>query len=336
MASSKAISTVTKSRMPLRTLAVLACIAAAVVALDELFPVFARSNPQAVADLSAVHTGQDEDVSHPVARIDEEADEAVSNVPNIYCVNPATCIVDQSYAGDDADGTWQSPFRKFRYGIAEAHRWGKGLGVTATVIISPGHYAAVGVYTYPTRLEAPAGGVVLESFPELKGDTSCEWGSANCNPCVNNVTSAFENLRDHGDVMGFHLGWHPQPLFDPIWSREPHSHFQGVQRIMPGEGIYMVVTQDEIPYHDLRRSGFAIVKLGTRGTGGYRFRSNRLVDVADIDNTAPNSADIVVDTVNISSNQVHPGGIQAMGEILAVGTGSTLHFYNLFHYRTLF
>lgn len=159
----------------------------------------------------------------------------------------------------------------------------------------------------------------------LIGNTDCPWGSSNCNPCVSNVIQSFNNLDVEGDIMGFHLGDHP----DPGWAGllELEQHWQGLQRIMAGDGRYMVVSHDDTDGW----SSLAVVHLGTRnGEEGERFRSNRLLKYYDFSSTYPNSSDIVVETGYLyEGDYKHPGGIQAMGDILAVGTGDKVSFVHL-------
>jgi hypothetical protein len=156
------------------------------------------------------------------------------------------------------------------------------------------------------------------------GNTACAWGSNDCNPCVRNVVQSFNSLVQNGEVLGFHLGDHP----DPGWTGnlEYQKHWQGMQRIMAGDGRYMVVTHDDA----YGWSAFALVHMGSRdGAPGERFRSNRLAWGVGIADTAPPANDLVVGTGWISNDQPHPGGIQVMGDILAVGTGNTVRFYDL-------
>ena len=58
----------------------------------------------------------------------------------------------------------------------------------------------------------------------LTGATGCAWGSLDCNLCVNGVVSAFNNLRDHGEMLGFNPGGYTLNLAYPS-----SDHLEGIQ-----------------------------------------------------------------------------------------------------------
>jgi len=189
---------------------------------------------------------------------------------------------------------------------------------------------AVGRYggLHASYSRAGSGDALLyASTPVLIGNTSCPWGSHDCNPCVQDVVASFNRLRDHGDVLGFHLDGHPEPGFTawPIpysqpWNFEAHKHWQGVQRLMVGNGRYMVVSRDGVEDAGGDEwSGFAVVKMGSRDATGERYRSNRLGWHEDFNDTAPPSNDTIDHTWLISSQITHTGGIQALGNLLVTG-----------------
>ncbi len=177
----------------------------------------------------------------------------------------------------------------------------------------------------------------------LKGYTTTGMNVRDANRCANNVVAQFNSLRDHGEVMGFHLNAHPDITYDfpPLEENDVISHWQGMQRLMPGNGRFLAITQSYIRRMTTcggsaclkESSGFAIVHLGTRNLLYDRFRSNRLDPDTSLADTAPNGDDGVVRTVYMSSTEPHPGGIQALGQILAVSTekGDDAHiwFYDL-------
>jgi hypothetical protein len=174
------------------------------------------------------------------------------------------------------------------------------------------------------------------------------------NRCATDVIGQFRSLRDHGEVMGFNLNEHPYPRYDiyditPYW----HNHWQGIQRLTAGNGTLMVLTQDEIrrPVNcgsdicEEKTSGFAIVELATRMSdigpdyeNFTRLRSNRLNPVTDYDDTPPSASDGVVKTVYLSADYDHVGGIQALGQWLAVSleagdpTRAIVDLYDLTYY----
>lgn len=147
----------------------------------------------------------------------------------------------------------------------------------------------------------------------LAGDTSCAWGSADCNLCVNGVASAFRNLRDHGEPLGFHNGGYDLNLAYP-----GSNHLEGIQRLKAGEGRYFVVSK-----RDGRGSGSGHVAhsvfMESRNTAGQRMRSNRLSPyTSQPEDTAPSYSDRVVAGLGMPDNYLHGGGLQASGNIVAL------------------
>jgi hypothetical protein len=140
-------------------------------------------------------------------------------------------------------------------------------------------------------------------LPPLMGDPGCRWGAANCNPSANQLVTQFKGLRDHGDLLGFRRG--------PMPSVSLFHHWQGIQRLMPGGGRYVVVT----------RSGsgksFGIVRMGSRDPAGERFRSNRLG--AFPASTATPATDLIKTVVPALTGFDHTGGPQAVGNYLVTG-----------------
>jgi len=150
------------------------------------------------------------------------------------------------------------------------------------------------------------------------------------------VVGSFNRLRTHGDILGFHLGDHPDTEWDGwgdwIWDWEWHKHWQGIHRLMAGDGQYMVVTHDDaVDNSGEGWSTFAVVRMGSRNARGERYRSNRLIPEADFEHTVPPSVDVAVQTawINDDEDHEHPGSVQAAGDILPVGTGDEVHFYDV-------
>ena len=198
---------------------------------------------------------------------------------------------------------------------------------TALILFTPPVYAYAGIPSagLADDIDQPE---TPDAYPALKG-MWCDWGATSCNPCAYDVEETFATLRTHGDLMGFNLGTHPDP--HGIFT----NHWQGIQRISTGDGKYLIVTRDSIDDavgDDW--SGFAVVYMGTQPGDGSRFHPNRLnVDYWNR-YVKPNSADAIVATTLISKQYDHPGGIQTAGNILAVGTGNMIYFYDLTHRYT--
>lgn len=160
----------------------------------------------------------------------------------------------------------------------------------------------------------------------LNGNVDCPWGARDCNPCVADVEGSFARLRAQGDILGFHIPpGYPSANYGPdtTW----HNHWQGAQRLMSGDGRAFVVSLDGA--HFGTRAVFNVANLASRDPGGGRWRSNRLAWGEDFQHTAPPPADAVHTAQVLPSTGSHPGGIQAMGDFLAVGAGSQFYFYDL-------
>jgi hypothetical protein len=144
--------------------------------------------------------------------------------------------------------------------------------------------------------------------PALTAWTPCDWGSADCNVCVADAVGAIESLRAHGDAMGFHMNGASDPTL--------LNHWEGVQRLMGSGGRYLAVSRaigDEAD--DI---SFVIVEMASRNDQGLRFRSNRLDPQRHIVRTPPPTNDRIVATVPHEAGFTHAGGIQALGDVLAV------------------
>ncbi len=150
--------------------------------------------------------------------------------------------------------------------------------------------------------------VAAADAPPLTGFAVCPWGSDDCNVCVPDVPGAIRALRNRGDIMGFHMNGAPDvDLF---------HHWQGVQRPMSGGGRYLVVSRSlETESTDV---SFVVVEMASRNDDGLRFRSNRLAPSIDFDSTPPPLEDTVVAIVPHEVGYLHAGGIQLLGNVLAV------------------
>ena len=146
------------------------------------------------------------------------------------------------------------------------------------------------------------------SAPLLEGFTPCPWNSPDCNACVLDAVESIGQLRDHCDVLGFHMGEAPDVTFS--------KHWQGVQRLMNAGARYLVVSRN-IP-DSSTDVAFVVVEMGSRNTDGLRFRSNRLESGYDFDETPPPDNDEVVTVVPHQADFHHAGGMQLSGHFLAV------------------
>ena len=164
----------------------------------------------------------------------------------------------------------------------------------------------LGVVLGALALPAPSSA----ALPTLTGDTTCRWGATDCNPPVNGLLGQFRSLRDHGDVLGFNRG--------PAPSLTLKKHWQGIQRLMVSQGRFAAVSRSGAD------KSFVIVRMGSRDTSGERWRSNRLdanVNVMDAIASlrVPPPNDVVVSVIPSDAGFDHSGGLQAVGNYLAVG-----------------
>ncbi|MCP3097335.1 hypothetical protein LZ198_00455 [Myxococcus sp. K15C18031901] len=145
----------------------------------------------------------------------------------------------------------------------------------------------------------------------LAGDTSCVWGSPDCNLCVPDVPARFNALRDHGEVLGFHRGG-----FDFNVAYPGGNHWQGVQRLPRDAGRILVLSK-----RDDRAAGNVghVVHMVSRNGEGLRWRSNRLSPtISQPEDTAPPASDRAVTALPLVDGYAHGGGMQAVGNIVAL------------------
>ncbi|HEU4537691.1 MAG TPA: hypothetical protein VFS00_26405 [Polyangiaceae bacterium] len=137
------------------------------------------------------------------------------------------------------------------------------------------------------------------------------------NRCVPNVVAQFDAIKDHGEIMGFRDGGSPIS-YPPLDTDD--DHWQGVQRLaFPSDHrLFMVLTSSH-------GSGgrYALVGLGSRVLGGLtgrRFGGNRMSFTDQDWDVAPQGNDTIHQTGLTSTATLynHPGGIQALGQFLAV------------------
>lgn len=151
-----------------------------------------------------------------------------------------------------------------------------------------------------------AAGQAGAAAPVLAGKTACPYGASDCNPCVANVVDAMNRLRTHGDVLGYRMNGAADVT--------SFNHWQGVQRLMTHGGRYLAISRS-VEDADV---GFVVVEMGSRDGSGARFRSNRLQPNVTALVTPPPAEDGVVVQVPRDPEFHHAGGIQALGNFLAL------------------
>ncbi len=153
-----------------------------------------------------------------------------------------------------------------------------------------------------------AGRAHAADAPPLSAFAPCAWGSDDCNVCVADPVAAIQSLRDHGDILGFHMNSAPDVTAS--------KHWQGVQRLMGGGGRYLAVSRS-LPSESTDVS-FVVVEMASRDATGLRFRSNRLAPGRSFVVTPPPLADGIIAVVPHEPGFTHAGGMQALGNLLAV------------------
>jgi len=137
----------------------------------------------------------------------------------------------------------------------------------------------------------------------LKGKTDCDYGSADCNVCVENVSSALTSVKvERGNLMGFNVD------NDIVTAK---NHWQGVTRLSSGGGMYLALTTGSSDDGGTLR----IVKMGSRASAGSsKFGPNR----SSPEEAPPKDDRLLQSSTRTSSDYKHGGGIQAVGNILGV------------------
>ncbi len=154
-------------------------------------------------------------------------------------------------------------------------------------------------------------------------------GGDQSNHCVPDVIDEIQNvMKVHGDAMGY------------TWSSEAHPdlggthHLQGIQRTAHATPLLVSGYSSEPdfllcppPDYYCRPAGLVVVEMQTRtdfDTPGERMRSNRRAHNLDTDDTPPSVLDRVVQVFDYS-DYTHPGGLQMVGNILAVPLEGSLY-----------
>lgn len=159
-------------------------------------------------------------------------------------------------------------------------------------------------------------------------------GSDICNPCVEDVIHAINTLRNRGETLGFNWGDnHPE-----VRGAGTKNHWQGVQRMPASQSSPpLIIVTSSHRYSVLQPTGdfveiaepsrFAVVEMASRDNGDGRLRSNRLEYGRLTRDVRPDQRDRIVESQIINRDFDHPGGIQAIGKYLLVGTdGAIDHF----------
>ena len=153
------------------------------------------------------------------------------------------------------------------------------------------------------------------------------------NYSVPDVVSAFDNLTDQGEWLGYHMS---SDVSELDFSDNASRHNQGIARsprIGPdqppvfyiphsGKGLNDNCEQDDVEY-----PGIMVAEFHSRPKDGERLRSNRLRRGTVTTNSEPDEDDDLINSL-IDEMSHHPSGVQMVGDILAVPSGGRIFFYN--------
>jgi len=142
-----------------------------------------------------------------------------------------------------------------------------------------------------------------------------------------NVVGQFDALTRRPDALGFHIGNGP----DPSQCR----HHQALIRTEAADGTpYFIVSrsgpprdtclQEELGFEGNPIANLYVVRMGSRDKNGERLRSNRLRRDLTTSLTPPEADDRVVRSISYDGtgdwpHYDHPGGMQQVGNIVALG-----------------
>jgi len=157
----------------------------------------------------------------------------------------------------------------------------------------------------------------------LTADVANPNGNERCNPCVKDAIHAINTLRDRGETMGFHMSFG----YPPLSGSGTKSHWQGIQRMMRDSSSKQIVVLSS-SHRGQDSSHLAIVELASRDGRQDRLRSNRLRFNKLTRDVIPLRIDRVSLSLQLTNEYDHPGGMQAIGSYLLVGSDG-----NLGHYR---
>jgi len=157
---------------------------------------------------------------------------------------------------------------------------------------------------------------------------------------VPSVTDQIRSLTDRADPLGLHIGTSPDP--------STCKHYQGMVRVDGADGTpFFILTRsgntptipvlpdglvcDDSP-GETGNGNLVVFRMGSRDKNGERLRSNRLRKGVHVDDTPPPSGDIASVFYSVKNGGLvfrdgsgpiagrygHPGGMQVVGNILAV------------------
>lgn len=154
---------------------------------------------------------------------------------------------------------------------------------------------------------------------DIKGDTSCAWGSKACNRCVNDVKTNFDAIEtQYKGARGNRIGVrsYAYPAKNYLLHRINAlgaEHIQGVGRIAGlGNDEYFVFTHSTKSSEPGKSGALAVIRMGAnQASNGYA-----LGDLRDGDGKNQNTHNRTVARTFSDSN--HPGGLATLGHYVFV------------------
>ncbi len=166
-------------------------------------------------------------------------------------------------------------------------------------------------------LDASTAQAETSLLTSLRGDTSCEWGAANCNRCVWNVSAELDRLQNNYRSAGrirFAGYAYPTPgyILHRI-SNGSYEHVQSIGRIAGvGNNEYMVFTHSTASGQSGKQGALAVVRMGAgQNTGGGPFYGMPYGSGSN-----QNTSNRTVARTYAGNN--HPGGLSVLGHYVYV------------------
>jgi hypothetical protein len=171
-----------------------------------------------------------------------------------------------------------------------------------------------GLLALPAALLVPAAGAATGAGDPVAGVDATVYYPPD-------VVGQFNALSERADAFGFGIG----PASDP----SPCRHYQGMAR-STGPGVpHLFVTHNgnhnpnSCPFRHDYPGELLVVQMASRSDDGERLRSNRIQRDKSTVDTPPASEDTTVAVVRFDGRNGwpayhHPGGVQLVGDVLAV------------------
>lgn len=145
-------------------------------------------------------------------------------------------------------------------------------------------------------------------------------GMDRCTPPVVDVTTIpdvplqYSQLKHHGEWLGFHIGaGTPDPT-----PRTGAAHWQGIGRYQDSSDTPYMIVSLNAKKNSGHPGGLAVARMESRPNHGERMRSNRLKKGSETEDTPPPPTDVVVKWFQLPTFYDHPGGIQVIGDLVAI------------------